>query len=845
MPITRTVLVSLLDGDNAPYQNAVITTSLDRADYDTISLEDILPETQVFRSDANGDATLTLWPNARGNAGSRYRVTAMSTAGAVILDVWITVPDADGTLLVDIDEAMTCASDCDPVLVDPAVVEVEIAAAIAAHNAEANPHPQYATGGAQDTHSGRTDNPHGTTAAQVGADPAGTAAAATAAHEAAPNPHPQYGTGGAQDTHSGRVDNPHGVTAAQVGADAVGTAAAAVAAHEAAGNPHPQYSTGGAQDTHSGRVDNPHGVTAAQVGADPAGTGATEAAAAVAAHAAAGDPHPGYVLESTLGAANGTASLDAGAQLVLAQMRAEAMRFLGEHDCTGDVSPAAGVKKDVYLLTGSGTLALTNGNAVAGDFILYNGTAWIKFGSSGGGGGGGGEPAVCSTSLASPGLAGAFGTLAMDSVVGQTVSVTAAATGVQYGATGDTVRALPPVGERVIEYSMAVTGNWNYVAAGLINNSPTADAVWRWDPVNSLWRVVIAGAEQTNFAGSVTDRVAVGITPAGDAKLYHNGVLIHTAAGLFSADVDVRPVILATQPGSIGDTATVTAHTSYYGYSYGSANNWCGYAISGDTVPVHEAAANPHPQYATGGAQDTHSGRTDNPHGVNAAQVGADATGTAAAAVAAHEAAGDPHPGYVLESTVNQSDGVAGLGPSGKLYENTLPDFMLRDVGDVAIDHASALAVPTIPGIRRLTDAASGPDKLTLGDGTVVVPGDIIMFPWGGAATTDWRLLSEGKTRIIDITASTTITGEHKNALLRVNSASDITLTLPQASTEALHNGFGFGVVQVGAGAAIFAVQGAETLLIKAGLTKTNGVGAPAQVVRSGSTEWMVAGDLV
>lgn len=45
------------------------------------------------------------------------------------------------------------------------------------------------------------------------------------------------------DAHLVDTANPHGVTAVQVGADPVGTAAAAVAAHEAAGNPHPVYTT--------------------------------------------------------------------------------------------------------------------------------------------------------------------------------------------------------------------------------------------------------------------------------------------------------------------------------------------------------------------------------------------------------------------------------------------------------------------------------------------------------------------------------------------------------------------------------------------------------------------------
>lgn len=41
-------------------------------------------------------------------------------------------------------------------------------------------------------HFANTSNPHNTTAAQVGADPAGTAAAGDAAHVAAADPHPQY-----------------------------------------------------------------------------------------------------------------------------------------------------------------------------------------------------------------------------------------------------------------------------------------------------------------------------------------------------------------------------------------------------------------------------------------------------------------------------------------------------------------------------------------------------------------------------------------------------------------------------------------------------------------------------
>ena len=79
-----------------------------------------------------------------------------------------------------------------------------------------------------------SDNPHGVTATQVGADPAGTAATAQAAAIAA---------SAASLAFHVADSNPHGVTAAEVGADPAGTAALAVTAHEAAADPHPIYIT--------------------------------------------------------------------------------------------------------------------------------------------------------------------------------------------------------------------------------------------------------------------------------------------------------------------------------------------------------------------------------------------------------------------------------------------------------------------------------------------------------------------------------------------------------------------------------------------------------------------------
>ncbi len=90
-------------------------------------------------------------------------------------------------------------------------VAYSIAAAIAAHLAASDPHPQYLT----------------PSEGAAAFDALGTSAAGIAAHVAAADPHPQY------------------LTAAEGAAafDAIGAATAVVVAHEAAGNPHPQYLT--------------------------------------------------------------------------------------------------------------------------------------------------------------------------------------------------------------------------------------------------------------------------------------------------------------------------------------------------------------------------------------------------------------------------------------------------------------------------------------------------------------------------------------------------------------------------------------------------------------------------
>jgi hypothetical protein len=101
--------------------------------------------------------------------------------------------------------------------------------------------------------------------------------------------------GGGPHTHE--IADVTGLQPALDGKEPAGTAAAAVAAHEAAGDPHPQY------------------LTAAE------GDIAYEPLGAVATHAAAGDPHPAYQRESEKGAAGGYAGLDGSSKLAGAQQK--------------------------------------------------------------------------------------------------------------------------------------------------------------------------------------------------------------------------------------------------------------------------------------------------------------------------------------------------------------------------------------------------------------------------------------------------------------------------------------------------------------------------------------------
>lgn len=57
------------------------------------------------------------------------------------------------------------------------------------------------------------------------------------------------------------------------------------------------------------------------------------------------------------------------------------MKYLGAYSIINNTVPPPGKDRDVYRLTGAGSLSLPNGMATTNDFIIYSGTEWLLFSS--------------------------------------------------------------------------------------------------------------------------------------------------------------------------------------------------------------------------------------------------------------------------------------------------------------------------------------------------------------------------------------------------------------------------------------------------------------------------------
>lgn len=118
-------------------------------------------------------------------------------------------------------------------------------------------------------------NPHGTTAAMVGAP---TTTAFNNHASSTSNPHAttagQVGapTLAAFNAHANSISNPHSTTAAQVGALAVANNLSELSAQHAAARTNIQAASAASLASHTGDTNNPHATTRAQLGAAASGT---------------------------------------------------------------------------------------------------------------------------------------------------------------------------------------------------------------------------------------------------------------------------------------------------------------------------------------------------------------------------------------------------------------------------------------------------------------------------------------------------------------------------------------------------------------------------------------------
>lgn len=89
--------------DGTPLPDAEVVAILDRAEIDAGY---VVPESQTFTTDINGQVVMPLWPNSLGVTESRYRIKVKhpTIANKTVLDVMATVPhEAGGNPITEVD----------------------------------------------------------------------------------------------------------------------------------------------------------------------------------------------------------------------------------------------------------------------------------------------------------------------------------------------------------------------------------------------------------------------------------------------------------------------------------------------------------------------------------------------------------------------------------------------------------------------------------------------------------------------------------------------------------------------------------------------------------------------
>lgn len=166
--------------------------------------------------------------------------------------------------------------------------------------------------------------------------------------------------------------------------------------------------------------------------------------------------------------------------------------------------------------------------------------------------------------------------------------------------------------------------------------------------------------------------------------------------------------------------------------------------------------------------------------------------------------------------------------------------------GYLCVDNTNGAAVwremAGAAGTGDVTGPASGTDNaITRFDGT------------GGKTLQDSSVLISDNDEMyghfakIDAkTAAYTIVGADTGKLITVNSASAVTLTLPQTSTETINAGFQLAIVNRGAGLVTIATQGPDTIESKSSFTDIGQHGAATifKLVAGSPNIWGLYGDI-